>query len=61
VVSLEFNKLVEQVEKFGRMAGKFDFDVGDLLQVAMERLAAAWWGRQGTHIAMLYQCQFRRT
>ena len=42
-MSLEFNKLVEQVEKFGRMAGKFDFDVGDLLQVAMERLAVAWW------------------
>jgi hypothetical protein len=41
VVSLEFNKLVEQVEKFGRMAGKFNFDVGDLLQVALERLAAA--------------------
>lgn len=40
-MALEFNKLVEQVEKFGRMVGKFDFDVSDRLSVALERLEAA--------------------
>jgi hypothetical protein len=36
-VSLEFNKIVEQVQKFGAMLDALDFDLGDRLSIAVER------------------------
>jgi hypothetical protein len=36
-LSLEFNKVVEQVRKFGDMLDALDFDLGDRLSIALER------------------------
>lgn len=36
-MSLEFNKIVEQVQKFGAMLDALDFDLGDRLSIAVER------------------------
>lgn len=40
-MALEFNKLVEQVYKMGRMLDQLDFDMGDRLKIARERFFAA--------------------
>jgi len=40
-LALEFNKLVDQLHKMGRMIQELDFDVSDRLQVAIQRLYAA--------------------
>ncbi|MCB9455831.1 MAG: DNA double-strand break repair nuclease NurA [Anaerolineaceae bacterium] len=40
-MALEFNKIVDQVSKMGRMLDELDFDLGGRLQVARERFAAA--------------------
>jgi hypothetical protein len=40
-MSLEFNKLLIQVEKMGEMISNLDFDVRDKLALAVERYAAA--------------------
>ena len=40
-MTLEFNKLVEQVAAMGRMLDEVDFNIHDKLAVAMERLYAA--------------------
>jgi len=38
---LEFNKLVEQLQKMGRMIQELDFDVSDRLHIARDRFNAA--------------------
>lgn len=40
-MALEFNKLVDQLDKFGSMIRELDFDVSDRLTVARNRLFAA--------------------
>ncbi|MCB9450808.1 MAG: DNA double-strand break repair nuclease NurA [Anaerolineaceae bacterium] len=40
-MALEFNKVVDQVFKMGRMLDELDFDLGGRLQIAKERFAAA--------------------
>lgn len=40
-MALEFNKLIEQIQKMGRMISQLDFDSGDRLQLAIERFKAA--------------------
>ena len=40
-MSLEFNKLLQQVEKMGAMVSHLDFDMTDRLALARERFAAA--------------------
>ncbi len=40
-MSLEFNKLMQQVEKMGAMVSQLDFDMTDRLALARERFAAA--------------------
>jgi hypothetical protein len=40
-VSLEFNKLMMQVQKLGAMLENLDFDMRDKLEIALERFAAA--------------------
>lgn len=40
-MALEFNKLVDQLQKMGRMIHEIDFDVSDRLQIAIDRFEAA--------------------
>jgi NurA domain len=40
-LALEFNKLVEQLQKMGRMIQEIDFDVNDRLDIARRRFEAA--------------------
>lgn len=40
-MSLEFNKLLQQVEKMGALVSTLDFDMTDRLALAVERFAAA--------------------
>ncbi|HEX2622928.1 MAG TPA: hypothetical protein VHL11_22365, partial [Phototrophicaceae bacterium] len=40
-MSLEFNKLMLQVQKLGSMLNALDFELGDKLQIALERFANA--------------------
>jgi hypothetical protein len=40
-LALEFNKLVEQLHKMGRMIHEIDFDVSDRLDIALQRFEAA--------------------
>lgn len=40
-LALEFNKLVDQLEKMGRMIHEIDFDVSDRLDIALQRFEAA--------------------
>jgi hypothetical protein len=40
-LALEFNKLVDQLDKLGSLIRHLDFDVSDRLQVAQDRFAAA--------------------
>ena len=40
-LALEFNKLVDQLQKMGRMIHEIDFDVSDRLDIAIERFEAA--------------------
>ncbi len=40
-MALEFNKLVDQLDKLGKMIHQLDFDVSDRLEVARDRLFAA--------------------
>jgi hypothetical protein len=40
-VSLEFNKLIDQVTKMGSMVERLDFDQNERLQLALERFEAA--------------------
>ncbi len=40
-MALEFNKLIEQLQKMGRMIHQIDFDVSDRLQIALDRFDAA--------------------
>lgn len=38
-MTLEFNKVVEQLRKMGRMLHELDFDVSDRLEIGLQRLA----------------------
>lgn len=40
-LALEFNKLMDQLQKMGRMIFEIDFDVGDRLEIALRRFQAA--------------------